>query len=38
VLDELMARFSSFELAGEPRWTPSNRLLGLKSLSLRMVP
>jgi cytochrome P450 len=38
VLDELMARFSSFELAGEPRWTPSNRLLGLKSLPLRMVP
>ena len=37
VLEELLTRYKGFELAGEPRWTPSNRLLGLKSLPLRLV-
>jgi len=37
VLEELLTRCEGFELAGEPRWTPSNRLLGLKSLPLRLV-
>ncbi len=37
VLEELMPRYKDFELAGEPRWTPSNCLLGLKYLPLRAV-
>ena len=37
ILDELMPRFRDFELAGEHKWTPSNRLLGLKSLPVRMI-
>ena len=35
VLEELMRRYRGFSLAGEPAWTPSNRLLGLKSLPVR---
>ncbi|MEM7250767.1 MAG: cytochrome P450 [Pseudomonadota bacterium] len=35
VLDELYRRYENFELAGEPLWMPSNRLLGLKQLDLR---
>ena len=36
ILEELLGRYQKFELAGEPRWTPSNRLLGLKYLPVRM--
>lgn len=32
VLNELMTRYEGFSLAGEPVWTPSNRLLGLRKL------
>lgn len=37
MLEALLARFSGFELAGQPEWTPSNRLLGLSRLPLRFV-
>lgn len=37
ILEELLGRYKSFELTGEPRWTPSNRLLGLKYLPLQVV-
>lgn len=35
ILVELMKRYTGFELTGEPAWTPSNRLLGLKYLPVR---
>lgn len=38
VLDELLKRYADFELTGEPRWTPSNRLLGLAALPVRLTP
>jgi len=34
MFEELLARFSAFEPAGEPRWTNNNRLVGLTSLPL----
>lgn len=37
VLEELLARFARFELAGAPRWRPNNRLVGLKSLPVQGV-
>lgn len=36
VLEAILARYQTFELAGDPRWTPSNRLLGLAELPVRM--
>ncbi len=37
ITDEaLLDRFESFELAGEPRWTVNNRLVGLRDLPLRV--
>lgn len=35
MLEELMRRYSGFELTGEAEWTPSNRLLGIKHLPVR---
>lgn len=32
VLNEVIGRYKDFSLAGEPAWTPSNRLLGLRTL------
>lgn len=37
MIEELMRRYSDFELAGAPEWTPSNRLLGIKHLPVRMT-
>jgi len=34
VLTELLNRFDHFEVAGEPSWTPNNRLVGLTHLPL----
>ena len=36
--EELLDRFDTFELAGEPRWTVNNRLVGLRDLPLRVMP
>lgn len=36
MFEELLRRYTGFELAGEPRWTPSNRLLGLRSLPITL--
>ena len=38
VLEALLERYSGFELAGDPLWTPNNRLLGLKYLPVRTIP
>ncbi|MCA8928376.1 MAG: cytochrome P450 [Alphaproteobacteria bacterium] len=37
MLGELLRRYRGFELAGEPEWTPSNRLLGLKRLPVSLA-
>lgn len=37
MLDELMRRYRGFEQTGPHTWTPSNRLLGLKSLPVRFT-
>ncbi|MBI3964246.1 MAG: hypothetical protein HY329_01315 [Chloroflexi bacterium] len=37
-IEELLARLDRFELAGEPSWTPNNRLVGLKELPVRVTP
>jgi len=37
MLTELMRRYKGFDLAGDPEWTPSNRLLGLKHLPVRLT-
>jgi cytochrome P450 len=36
VLNELMTRYKGFRLAGDPAWTPSNRLLGLRTLPVQL--
>lgn len=38
LLEDLMGRYKGFSLAGASVWTPSNRLLGLKSLRVRGQP
>jgi len=38
MLESLLARNESWELAGEPVWVPNNRLLGLKTLPIRALP
>jgi cytochrome P450 len=38
VMEGLLERYSGFELASEPQWTPNNRLFGLKRLLLRPIP
>ena len=35
MLTELMRRYKGFDLAGDPEWTPSNRLLGLSHQQVR---
>ena len=35
-LEVLLERIAQFELAGETRYTPNNRLLGLKSLPVNV--
>ncbi len=37
VLEELLDRVSRFELAGEPEWTRSNRLFGLRHLPISLT-
>lgn len=37
VFEELIASGHNFELAGEPQWTPNNRLVGLKRFPVRVV-
>jgi len=37
VFEELLASTLDFELDGEPEWMPNNRLVGLKSLPVRVV-
>lgn len=37
VFEELLASKLRFELDGEPEWMPNNRLVGLKSLPVRVV-
>jgi cytochrome P450 len=36
-LEALAERFTGFEPAGEPRWTPNNRLFGLQRLPVRAL-
>jgi len=38
VLEELLARYASIEVVGEPQWMPNNRLVGLKHLPVKAVP
>jgi cytochrome P450 len=38
VLDALLDRTTAIEPAGEPEWTRSNRLFGLRHLPVRLVP
>ncbi|HEX2171066.1 MAG TPA: cytochrome P450, partial [Dehalococcoidia bacterium] len=38
MFEDLLSRFDRFELAGEPRWTVNNRLVGLRDLPLRVTP
>jgi cytochrome P450 len=38
VLEELFARCSGYELAGEPEWQRSNKHTGLRHLPLRLIP
>ena len=38
VLEELLERTTTIEVAGEPEWTRSNRLFGLRHLPVRMMP
>lgn len=37
VFEELLRRGLKFELNGEPEWVPNNRLVGLKSLPVRIA-
>lgn len=37
MFEELLSRYQDFELAGEPRWTLNNRLVGLRDLPLRVM-
>jgi cytochrome P450 len=37
-LESLVDRFVAFEAAGPAEWVPNNRLFGLKSLPVRMIP
>jgi cytochrome P450 len=37
-LESLVDRFVAFEAAGPVEWVPNNRLFGLKSLPVRMIP
>jgi hypothetical protein len=36
MVEELLPRVASLELAGEPVWTRDNRLFGLKRLPVRI--
>jgi cytochrome P450 len=38
VFEELLHSGLNFELVGEPQWIPNNRLVGLKTLPVRVVP
>ena len=37
-LEALVERYAGFEAAGPSEWVPNNRLFGLKSLPVRMIP
>lgn len=37
-LEALVDRYSGFEAAGTSEWVPNNRLFGLKSLPVRLIP